>query len=180
MPSWATILKEIDSKNKEKEAAGEPVNEIRRKYLHQLSDLTKRNVIAYYSGWQYKPDDPACYISDFDKNGLMNAVHELDRDLGLDLLLHTPGGSFAATESLVDYLHKMFGTNIRCFIPQMAMSGGTMIACACKEIFMGKQSNIGPIDPQFNGFPAHGVIEEFNEAISQRKKTLQAYPFGKR
>ena len=31
-----------------------------------------------------------------------------DRSKGLDLILHTPGGDIAATESLVDYLHKMF------------------------------------------------------------------------
>ena len=39
-----------------------------------------------------------------------------------------------------------------------------MIACACKSIVMGKQSSLGPIDPQFRGIPAHGVIEEFNRA----------------
>jgi ClpP class serine protease len=38
----------------------------------------------------------------------------------------------AATESIVDYLRKMFGTNIRAIILQIAMSSGTMIACSCK------------------------------------------------
>jgi len=33
----------------------------------------------------------------------------------------------------------MFADNIRAVIPQLAMSAGTMIACACKEIVMGKQ-----------------------------------------
>jgi len=117
-----------------------------------------------------------CSISDLDKNGLMNAIHGLDRSKGLDLFLHTPGGSFAATESLVDYLYQMFGTNIRCFIPQLAMSGGTMIACACKEIFMGKESNIGPIDPQFGGIPAHGVLAEFEKAIKSVKEDPGSYP----
>jgi len=36
---------------------------------------------------------------------------------------------------------------------------------SCKEIVMGKQSNIGPIDPQFGGVSCAGVIEEFREAI---------------
>ena len=100
----------------------------------------------------------------------MAAVHNLDRSKGLDLLLHTPGGDLAATESIVDYLHRMFGTNIRAIVPQLAMSAGTMMACSCYAIIMGKESNLGPIDPQFGGIPAHGVLKEFNEAIGAIKK----------
>ena len=47
------------------------------------------------------------------------------------------------------------------FVPQLAMSGGTMMACACREIYMGRQSSIGPTDPQFGGTPASGIVEEF-------------------
>jgi ClpP class serine protease len=91
-------------------------------------------------------------VNDADKNGLMTVVHQLDRSKGLDLLLHTPGGETAATESFVDYLRSIFGKDIRAFIPQLALSAGTMIACACKEIYMGKQSSLGPVDPQFVEF----------------------------
>jgi membrane-bound ClpP family serine protease len=90
--------------------------------------------------------------------------------------LHTPGGDLAATESIVDYLHKMFGNDIRAIIPQLAMSAGTMIACSCKEILMGKQSNLGPIDPQFGGIPAHGVLKEFEEAIAAVKEDPASTP----
>ena len=41
-----------------------------------------------------------------------------------------------------------------------------MIALSCKEIVMGKQSNIGPIDPQFGGISCAGVIEEFQNALN--------------
>ena len=75
----------------------------------------------------------------------------------------------AATESIVDYLHSMF-KDIRAIVPQLAMSGGTMIACACNRIVMGKQSSLGPIDPQLNGMPAHGVIEEFKQAYDEIRK----------
>lgn len=87
----------------------------------------------------------------------------------LDLLLHTPGGDLAATESIVDYLHKMFNGDIRAVVPQLAMSAGTMMACSCREIIMGKQSNLGPIDPQFGGIPAYGVLKEFDEASAAVK-----------
>ena len=75
--------------------------------------------------------------------------------------MHTPGGSVGATESIIDYLNNLFDGNIRAVIPQITMSGGTMIACSCKEIIMGKQSNLGPVDPQLEGFPAQGVVSEF-------------------
>ena len=106
----------------------------------------------------------------------MTAVHQLDRSKGLDLILHTPGGETAATESLVDYLYSMFGTNIRAIVPQIALSAGTMIACACREILMGKHSSLGPIDPQFGNIPAHGIIEEFKRAHAEIKADPSKIP----
>lgn len=112
---------------------------------------------------------PLMSISDDDKNGFMSAVHGLDVSKGLDIILHTPGGSIAATESLIDYLNQKFPGNMRAIIPQLAMSGGTIMACACKEILMGKQSSLGPIDPQINGLPASGIVSEFYHANKEIK-----------
>ncbi len=109
-------------------------------------------------------------ISDNDKNGFMSTVNGLDTSKGLDIILHTPGGDIAATESLIDYLNEKFGGNMRAIVPQLAMSGGTVIACACKEILMGKQSSLGPIDPQINGLPASGIIAEFYHASKEIKE----------
>jgi ATP-dependent protease ClpP protease subunit len=162
MPNWHEILYEIKE-------AGSTFDAIRRKYLKQLSKVTGRNVIIYYSGWLQKPENQGTAVNDADKNGFMTVIHKLDRSKGLDLVLHTPGGETAATESLVDYLRSMFGTNIRAIVPQLAMSAGTMISCSCSEIIMGKQSSLGPIDPQFRGIPAHGVVEEFNRAFNEIK-----------
>jgi hypothetical protein len=162
MPNWNDVLAEI-------QVSGSTFDVIRRKYLAQLSAITKRNVIIYYSGWLQKPDVRGVEINDSDKVGLMTTINGLDRKLGLDLVLHTPGGDLAATESIVDYLRQMFGPDIRAVVPQLAMSGGTMMACACKSILMGKQSSLGPTDPQHNGLAAHGVIEEFRTAHEQVK-----------
>ena len=46
----------------------------------------------------------------------MQAVYGLDKTKGLDLILHTPGGNTAATESIVHYLRAIFGTDIRACI----------------------------------------------------------------
>jgi len=162
MPSWHGIHNEIKQK-------GSIYDVLRRDYLAKLHDYTKRNTILYYSGWLQKPKAPQTYVHDADKNGFMTVIHELDLTKGLDLILHTPGGETAATESLVYYLRKMFGDDIRAIVPQLAMSAGTMIACSCKEIIMGEHSSLGPIDPQLGGMPAHGVVEEFNRAHEEIK-----------
>lgn len=169
MPSWHQLLGEIKTK-------GSTYDVIRRSYLKKLNRLTKRNVILYYSGWLQKPGMPGIEVNDADKNGFMTVIHGLDRSKGLDLILHTPGGDTAATESIVDYLHSMFGNDIRAIVPQLAMSAGTMIACACKEIVMGKQSSLGPIDPQFGGIAAHGIVEEFKRAFQEIKDDPAAIP----
>lgn len=166
MPNWKGVLDEIVSLTDVPEGQA-PVDIVRRRYLSALAQRTGRNVIVYYSGWLSKPPAQGIAICDDDKNGFMNTVHRLDRSKGLDLILHTPGGDIAATESLVHYLREMFGKNIRAIVPQIAMSAGTMIACACKEIILGKQSNLGPIDPQLNGVAAQAVIDEFEEAVKE-------------
>lgn len=163
MPAWDEIIRESQT-------LGSTFDIIRRKYLAELSKKTGRNTITYYSGWLQKPhlvQHLDFGINDNDKNGFMTAVHGLDRSKGLDLILHTPGGETAATESLVDYLRQMFNHDIRAIVPQLAMSAGTMISCACKRIIMGKQSSLGPIDPQLFGMAAHGVIEEFQRAYEE-------------
>lgn len=171
MPSWSQVLEEIQDCKRI-----DALDFVRRKYLKKLNEVTGRNVIAYYSGFLQKPGTNNLSINDDDKNGFMAVIHGLDRSKGLDLILHTPGGDIAATESIVDYLRKMFGTDIRAIIPQLAMSAGTMITCSCKEIIMGKQSNLGPIDPQYGGIPAHGVIEEFNRAIEEIQLNPESIP----
>ena len=160
MPDSSQLLNEIN-------ATGSTHDVVRRRYLKEMHEQTGRNVIIYYSGWLQKSNLNGTEINDSDKNGFMTVLHQLDRSKGLDLVLHTPGGEAGATESLVDYLRAVCGTDIRAFVPQLAMSAGTMIACACKEIFMGKYSSLGPIDPQLNGMPAHGVLEEFQRAYHE-------------
>lgn len=170
MPSWNSVLDEINAVKLEI-ASASALDIVRRKYLAALSKHTGRNTIAYYSAWLQRGQNiPNLSINDTDKNAFMATVHGLDRTKGLDLVLHTPGGSIAAAESLVDYLRRMFGTNIRAVIPQIAMSAGTMLACSCHEIILGKQSNLGPIDPQMNGMPANGILREFEQAAKEVKQ----------
>ena len=166
MPSWGELLSELQD---HVDASGQNVralslDELRNKYISLLANYTNRNVIAYYSGWLKPGKTQNIDINDSDITGFMNSIKDLDVTRGLDLVLHTPGGNPTATEGIVKYLHSKFGNNIRVIVPQMAMSAGTMLACAAKEIIMGKHSCLGPIDPQYGGVPAYNIVTEFREA----------------
>ena len=165
MGNWSNILQEVQNTKSQFDV-------VRQKYLKQLEAITKRNIITYYSSWLSKRNSPNLDISDADMTGFMTAVNGLDYSKGLDLVLHTPGGDPAAAESIVSYLRNKFNKDIRIIVPQLAMSAGTMIACSGKEIIMGKQSSLGPIDPQFGGIPAYNIKMEFEEA----KKDLSIHP----
>lgn len=163
MANWNELLDEVNGSDN-------PISylETRRKgFLEEIASKTGRNVIAYYSAWLTKTAVANTGIIDIDQHAFMQAVYGMDKSNGLDLILHTPGGNVAAAESIVDYLHSVFGDNIRAIIPQMAMSAGTMIALSCPEIIMGKHSSLGPVDPQVNGLSCQEAIDEFNQAVAE-------------
>jgi len=179
MPNWSDVLNEIRqiqakhdmaSRISQAQASTESaIQSVRSKYLTELNKYTGRNIIAYYSGFLSKQNINGLEITDEDKNGFMMTIHKMDRSKGLDLILHTPGGGIAAAESIANYLHQMFGGDIRAIVPQISMSAGTMLACACKTIILAKHSNLGPTDPHLAGIPALGVIEEFKRAAKEIK-----------
>ncbi|MCF0113191.1 MAG: serine protease [Bacilli bacterium] len=190
MPTWDEIAKEIESAPTVL-PDGQMVyayDEVLQKYLRMFAEYRNRNVILYYSDWLNPMKGANVDINDSDMTGFMTTVYGLDRDKGLDLILHTPGGSPQATEGIVEYLHSMFGNDIEVFVPHMAMSAGTMLACATKKIWMGKQSCLGPIDPQFASVSAFNIKKEFEEAkrdLAKRPSTfrnwqiiLHKYPFA--
>ena len=179
MPSWGELLLELQDHT---DINGQLVHalsfdELRNKYVLALANYTNRNVIAYYSGWLKPGKTQNIDIIDSDITGFMNAIKGLDASRGLDLVLHTPGGNPTATEGIVKYLHSKFGDDIRVIVPQMAMSAGTMLACASREIIMGKHSCLGPIDPQYGGVPAYNIVTEFQEAKADLDHNPNAKPY---
>lgn len=172
MPSWSEIFNNFN-RTKESDRISYLVKE-KKQYLDEISRCTGRNVITYYSGWMQKPTAADVSINDKDMNAFMEAVYKLDKSKGVDLILHTPGGDIAATEKIIDYLHSIFKGDIRAIVPQMAMSAGSMIAVSCKEIIMGKQSCLGPFNPQIGGVACQSVLKEFEKAKEDIKQNPHA------
>lgn len=168
MPTWGEILEEL---KETPSSQGPPdFDLVRRKYLRQLADFTGRSTILYASDFLGSSADPNVGIALADMQALMEVMKDLPGPQ-LDLILHTPGGSAEAVESLVRYLRTKF-EHIRVFVPLAAMSAGTMWALAADEVVMGKHSQLGPIDPQFalafgeqvRFTPAQAVLDQFEYA----------------
>lgn len=170
MPNWRDLMVEV-------KATPAAHDQLRQKYLQKLFQYTHRNAIVYYSGWQDKnvPADVGRHvfpINDADKNGFMTAIHGMNRALGLDLFLHTPGGDIAATESIVHYLRTMFGNNIRAVVPQMAMSGGTMIAKYHPTLISQCQLAIDWSEELVRNWLCENMFSDYSDADSRAQRVV--------
>ena len=171
MPSWKEILEGMEIAETTKAGSGFPfLINCMQDNLKSASTLTDRNIILYFSSFLHKPSYSDTTINDKDINAFMEAVYKMDKTKGLDIILHTPGGDIAATEQIIYYLHSYFNNDIRAIVPQMAMSAGSIIAVSCKSIVMGRQSCLGPFDPQINNMPSQSVVREFYKAVEDVKK----------
>lgn len=146
--------------------------------LGNISALrSNRMVIIYGSAFLQNSNTHPSNISivSEDINGFMSCVHGSDFDRGLTLVLHTPGGSPDAAETIVSYLRSKF-SDIEVIVPTYAMSAGTMVALASDRIIMGRQSQLGPIDPQMQTMhgtvSAHAVLMQFAAA----KEDVENHP----
>jgi len=163
MSGWNEIIDEVN-----KHPGG--LDGVRQQKIEEYAQHVNRNVICYYSGWLQRQDPSTAYlvqITDDDKHGFMNVLHGLDPSLGLDLVLHCPGGDLAATESLIHYLRSKFGHNIRTVVPQISMSGGTLLAFSGNEIMMARHSNLGPIDPQLGEMSVVDILADWESARTE-------------
>jgi len=151
------------------------VNSFRADQIRQIAALTGRGLLVYAA--DFKKTLPPQFgmtnsITWEDKTCFADLVDGLGTRQ-VDVLVHSPGGSVEATESLVALLRANFD-DVRFFVPNMAKSAATMLALSGNQLLMDDRSELGPIDPQIliNGMyvPAQTVIDGFDEA-KQRIKT---------
>ncbi len=170
MPSWSDLqdaLNHIDSDKRGDYIASESLKQART-----IAQRYDRNVLYYASSFLQKPQMPGLFtsINMEDINGFMAGLHGHDFGKGLLLILHTPGGLAEAAQTIVGYLRSKYAA-IDVVVPTYAMSAGTMIALACDRIVMGRQSQLGPTDPQLivgnRPFSAHSIVEQFEEAKAE-------------
>jgi len=177
MPSWNELINEFKAQGPN---AGAWLNTQAQGALQKVSSLRDdQNVIFYASSFLQKPtaSPTTLQITHEEINGFMSVMYGMDWLKGLTLLLHTPGGVTNATETIVAYLYSKFHY-IEAIIPTYAMSAGTMISLAADHIVMGRQSQLGPIDPQMPVFgrfvSARAIVDQFEQAKTEILSNLAA------
>jgi ClpP class serine protease len=105
------------------------------------------------------------YINIEDSEEILRAIKLTDKDVPINLILHTPGGLVLAARQIAHALGN-HNAKVTVFVPHYAMSGGTLIALAADEIVMDPNAVLGPVDPQLNEYPAASILK----AVSQKDK----------
>ncbi len=120
-----------------------------------------------------------------DKTGFLQALSDIE-DGPLDVLIHSPGGSPFAAESIVKLLRSRFQP-IRFVVPHTAKSAATMLALSGNEILLGEAAELGPIDPQLRVMidqrpitvPADAAIAQFaaiHKDVTTNPDSMRGWP----
>jgi ClpP class serine protease len=104
----------------------------------------------------------ARYIDIDDSERVLRAIRAAQKDVPIDIILHTPGGLALAATQIAMAL-KAHPAKKTVIVPHYAMSGGTLIAFAADKIIMDPHAALGPVDPQLGdmqgSYPATSLLE---------------------
>lgn len=170
MPSWNDIYAEMKAEGL-KQGLQLDFDGVRRSKIRAVEQVTGRPLIIYVADMSHpektanNPQNGLITLDDID--GFIEATTGIHGD-SLDVLLHSPGGSAEATESIVSMLRKKF-RHLRFIVPSVAKSAATMLAMSGDQILMTDTAELGPIDPQFilgggRPAPAQAILDEFEQA----------------
>lgn len=159
------------------EAGARGENFLVQSMVRALGDVARlrgdRNVVLYGTAFLQKPSVPAetSMMTNEDINGWMGVIHKMDWSKNLTIILHTPGGQTSSVDPVVSYFRQKF-TDIEIIVPTFAMSAGTMMCLAADRLVMGRQSQLGPIDPQMpagggTAVSARAIVEQFERARAE-------------
>jgi hypothetical protein len=122
----------------------------RQELIKQIEDEYGRRLICYVSG-------RSATIDRDDTVGFMELLHNLSREVDIDLLLHTRGGDVDAAEKILALVQATVGSRkLRVIIPEFAKSAGTLMVLGADTLLMSDTSELGTIDPQIWADDSHG------------------------
>jgi len=101
-----------------------------------------------------------------DSHKVLRALKDIPASRPIKLVLHTPGGMVIAAEQIARAIKERKGS-IEAYVPQFAMSGGTLIALACDRIHLADNAVLGPLDPQlsvgmFDQYPCASLVKSLS------------------
>lgn len=137
-------------------------------YKHILTIAREYNILDnYHLLFLYEPNSS---IEQGMVDSIYNAIPENNKKPIL-LVIHNHGGRIEPAY-LISKTCKELSSKFVIAIPRKAKSAATLIALGGHEIHMGPMSELGPIDPQFNGLPALGI----SSSLESIAKIVCKYP----
>lgn len=143
-----SIFQILDSEDDHKIREGftKKILNIFKKY----KSLDKYEVIIIY--------DEKNEIDKHHSNTIYECLQSLNGEKDILLILCSLGGKIEPAYFISKVCKRVKKEKFVVAIPRAAKSAATLICLGADEIHMGLLSELGPIDPQINGFPALGLV----------------------
>lgn len=101
-------------------------------------------------------------ISSYHSNQIYEAASTAQRTKDIFLILQSGGGSVEPAYLISKTCKRLAKDQFVVAVPRRAKSAATLLALGADEIHMGLMSELGPVDPQIDGYPALGLINSLN------------------
>ncbi len=138
---------------------------------HLKKVVNKYELKGYEVIFLYDEDES---ISTFHSNRIYNAVKDIDKKSNILMVLHSGGGQIEPAYLISKACKRLSKSKFNISIPRKAKSAATLISLGANELHMGLLSELGPIDPQFGGFPALGLSNAMEKIAEMSEKYPKA------
>ena len=119
-------------------------------HLKKYKTLEKYEVVIIY--------DEKNEIDKYHSNTIYESIQYLGGEKDILLILCSLGGKIEPAYFISKVCKRVKNEKFVIAVPRAAKSAATLICLGADEIHMGLLSELGPIDPQINGFPALGLV----------------------
>lgn len=109
-------------------------------------------------------------IQNTHSNNIYKAITQKPFEKNILMFLLSDGGKIEPAYLISKACKRLSNEKFVVLIPRRAKSAATLISLGANEIHMGLLSELGPIDPQINGFPALGLTNALEKIASLSDK----------
>lgn len=124
--------------------------------------MDKYRVVFLFDDWHS--------ITPYYSNQIYKAISDLNKQTDILLVLQSGGGKIEPAYLISKTCKRLSKKKFVVSIPRRAKSAATLISLGANELHMGLLSELGPIDPQFGGFPASGLTNAMEKIAEMSSK----------
>lgn len=111
-------------------------------------------------------------IAGFHSDRIYRSISNLDKKKDILMFVESGGGQIEPAYLISKTCKRLSKKKFSVAIARRAKSAATLVSLGASEIHMGPLSELGPIDPQFSGFPALGL----SNAVEKIAQMTERFP----